>query len=119
MRGLLGILLCLCPLIAEASGWVITETRIKTRTVIRSEPQKVRLRWNIRGNWNPTEAETRQHLERDHKTFTDGMTHQQMLDLHDGLHQGRVRTVLRQDIRVRSSCPGGVCPPQQRFYRVR
>jgi len=114
MRWLIGMAVCLCPLIAEASGWVITESQVTTRTVIRAEPQKVRLRWNIRGNWNPTEAETRQHLEREHSVQTGRLTHQQMIDVHDSLHDGRERTVIRQHIRTRSFCPGGICPPMRR-----
>jgi hypothetical protein len=46
-----------------------------------------RLRWNIEGNWNPTILETSAHL-REHGINTDGMTHQQMADLHASIHDG-------------------------------
>lgn len=110
MWRMIGLWLSLCPLAVEASGWVITESRIKTRTVIRAAPP--RMRWNINGDWSPTESQTRIHLEREHGVSTSGKTHQQLLDLHDSLHEGRSRTV-RQRYRTRSSCPGGVCPPQR------
>jgi hypothetical protein len=46
------------------------------------------LRWNIEGNWDPTILETSQHLGQDHGIDTNGMTHQQMADLHAALHDG-------------------------------
>jgi len=46
------------------------------------------LRWNIEGNWDPTILETSQHLGQDHGIDTNGMTHQQMADLHASLHDG-------------------------------
>jgi hypothetical protein len=46
------------------------------------------LRWNIEGNWNPTILETSAHL-RTHGINTNGMTHQQMADLHADLHDGK------------------------------
>jgi len=45
------------------------------------------LRWNIEGNWNPTILQTSAHL-REHGINTDGMTHQQMADLHASIHDG-------------------------------
>ena len=84
--------------------------------------QAVRMRWNIQGDWSPTEQETRNHLEKDHKVNTAGMTHQQMLDKHDALHSGRSITVSRavQPVRTMQSCPGGVCPqPSQSGGRLR
>lgn len=121
IRGL--ILWVLITGTAMAQEFVVTErwqpaAAVVTRTKVK-RVERVRMRWNISGDWTPTESQTRGHLEREHGVSTDGMSHQQMLDLHDSLHDGRSRTVLRQDVRVRSSCPGGVCPPQQRFYRVR
>jgi hypothetical protein len=46
------------------------------------------LRWNVEGNWNPTILETSQHLGQDHGIDTNGMTHQQMADLHASIHDG-------------------------------
>lgn len=47
------------------------------------------LRWNIEGNWNPTILETSKHLGQDHGIDTNGMTHQEMADLHADLHDGK------------------------------
>jgi hypothetical protein len=47
------------------------------------------LRWNIEGNWNPTILETSRHLGADHGIDTNGMTHQQMADIHADLHDGK------------------------------
>lgn len=129
MRVLIGMLLCFCPMVAEASGWVITESRVKTRTVV-THPQvkrveRIRMRWNISGDWTPAESQTRGHLEREHGVSTDGMSHQQMLELHDSLHDGRRVPVRRIHVNVGtqwhspSDCPGGVCPPVRRVFRVR
>jgi hypothetical protein len=46
-----------------------------------------RLRWSIEGNWNPTILETSAHL-REHGINTDGMTHQEMADIHASIHDG-------------------------------
>ena len=45
------------------------------------------LRWNIEGNWDPTILETSAHL-REHGIDTDGMTHQEMADIHASIHDG-------------------------------
>jgi hypothetical protein len=47
------------------------------------------LRWNVDGNWNPTILETSRHLGEDHGINTNGMTHQQMADIHADLHDGK------------------------------
>lgn len=92
---------------AVAQTFVVTE-RWTSRPAAGKRVARVTMRWNVSGNWSPTEIQTRQHLEREHGVQTSGMTHQQMLDLHDSLHDGR--RVVRQSLRVQSSCPGGVCP---------
>jgi hypothetical protein len=53
------------------------------------------LRWSIAGDWNPSILKTSQHLREQHGVNTDGMTHQQMADLHADLSEGRTggRTV--------------------------
>ncbi len=71
-----------------------------------------RLRWNIEGNWNPTILETSAHL-REHGIDTNGMTHQEMADIHASIHEGKQMPVLA--VRVKnagavSNCPGGTCP---------
>jgi hypothetical protein len=78
------------------------------------------LRWNVDGNWNPTILETSRHLGADHGINTNGMTHQEMADIHASIHDGKpvamksetVRYVSRGTYQVGfgSSCPGGVCP---------
>lgn len=71
-----------------------------------------RLKWDVEGNWNPTILETSAHL-REHGINTDGMTHQEMADIHADLHEGKpvakVKVVNRG-----TSCPNGRCPVPQR-----
>jgi hypothetical protein len=77
-----------------------------------------RLRWNIEGNWNPTILETSAHL-REHGINTDGMTHQQMADLHASIHEGKPVAMKSETVRYVSrgtSCPGGVCPTSSTRY---
>jgi hypothetical protein len=76
-----------------------------------------RLRWNIEGNWNPTILETSRHLGADHGIDTNGMTHQQMADIHADLHDGKQVAVKAKPVELvnrGSSCPGGVCPTPRR-----
>jgi hypothetical protein len=76
-----------------------------------------RLRWNIEGNWNPTILETSRHLGADHGIDTNGMTHQQMADIHADLHDGKQVAVKSKPVELvnrGSSCPGGVCPTPRR-----
>jgi hypothetical protein len=71
-----------------------------------------RLRWNIEGDWNPDILETSAHL-REHGINTNGMTHQEMADIHASIHEGKqvakVKVVNRG-----TSCPNGRCPVPQR-----
>jgi len=76
-----------------------------------------RLKWNVEGNWNPTILETSKHLAEDHGIDTNGMTHQQMADLHASIHDGRpvaMKSKLVVLVNRGSSCPGGVCPTPRR-----
>jgi hypothetical protein len=76
-----------------------------------------RLRWNVEGNWNPTILETSAHLKADHGIDTNGMTHQQMADIHADLHDGKpvaMKSKPVQFVSRGSSCPGGVCPTPRR-----
>lgn len=71
-----------------------------------------RLKWDVQGNWNPTILETSAHL-REHGIDTNGMTHQEMSDLHASIHEGKQTPV--SAVRVKnaspvSNCPGGTCP---------
>ena len=96
---------------------VETPRKVVTRTVEQivqpsASSARVHMRWNIQGDWSPSMSQTRRHLEQEHGVSTAGMSHQQMLDLHDALHEGR-RAPARSVSRVRvqqSNCPGGVCP---------
>ena len=70
------------------------------------------LRWNIEGNWNPTILQTSAHL-REHGIDTDGMTHQEMADIHADLHDGKpvaMKSKPVQMINRGSNCPNGQCP---------
>lgn len=71
-----------------------------------------RMRWDVNGNKNPTILETSAHL-RTHGINTDGMTHQQMADIHADLHDGKPVAAKA----VRSSCPNGRCPTSTRQRR--
>jgi hypothetical protein len=71
------------------------------------------LRWNIEGNWNPTILQTSAHLRQDHSIDTNGMTHQQMADIHADLHDGKPVATKAKAVRVQG-CPGGVCPTARR-----
>ncbi len=78
------------------------------------------LRWNIEGNWNPTILETSAHLAREHGIDTNGMTHQQMADIHADLHDGKQVAMKAKPVQFvsrGSSCPGGVCPTNTRQRR--
>jgi hypothetical protein len=70
------------------------------------------LRWNIEGNWNPTILQTSAHL-REHGINTDGMTHQEMADIHASIHDGKQVATKAKTVRVQG-CPGGVCPSPRR-----
>jgi hypothetical protein len=71
------------------------------------------LRWSVEGNWDPTILETSQHLGQDHGINTDGMTHQQMADLHASLHDGKPVAMKSKPVQMNnrgSNCPNGQCP---------
>ena len=72
-----------------------------------------RLKWNVDGNWNPTILETSAHLRTDHGIDTNGMTHQEMADIHASIHDGKqmpVSAVRVKNAGAVSNCPGGTCP---------
>jgi hypothetical protein len=84
---------------------------------IRLASDGTRLRWNVEGNWDPTILETSRHLGEDHGINTDGMTHQEMADLHAAIHDGKpvaMKSKPVQFVTRGSSCPGGVCPTPRR-----
>ena len=94
-----------------------TQTPLKVATpgdFSRIASDGTRLKWDVEGNWNPTILETSAHL-REHGINTDGMTHQEMSDVHASIHDGQQIPV--SAVRVKnagavsgSNCPGGVCP---------
>jgi hypothetical protein len=76
------------------------------------------LRWNVNGNWNPTILETSAHL-RTHGIDTNGMTHQQMADLHASIHDGNPVAMKSETVRYVSrgtQCPNGQCPTSSTRY---
>lgn len=84
----------------------------------------LKMSWNVEGNWQPTILETAKHLREDHGIIADGMTHQQMHDVHAAAHEGRKVANKSQPVRLinrGTSCPGGVCPTPRRglFGRLR
>jgi hypothetical protein len=72
-----------------------------------------RLRWDVNGNKNPDILQTSAHLRQDHDIDTNGMTHQQMADIHADIHDGK-KVATRA---VRLSCPNGRCPTSTRQRR--
>ena len=71
-----------------------------------------RLKWDVEGNWNPTILETSAHL-REHGIDTNGMTHQEMADVHASIHDGKQVAAKSETVRYVSrgtNCPNGQCP---------
>lgn len=76
-----------------------------------------RLKWNVEGDWNPDILTTARHLREDHGIDTNGMTHQQMADLHASIHEGKpvaMKSKPLQMVNLGGGCPGGVCPTPRR-----
>jgi hypothetical protein len=77
------------------------------------------LRWNVAGDWNPTILETSAHLTSDHGINTNGMTHQEMADLHASIHDGKPVAMKSEAVRYVSrgtNCPNGQCPTSSTRY---
>ena len=77
-----------------------------------------RLKWDVQGNWSPTILETSAHL-REHGINTDGMTHQEMSDIHASIHEGRPVAAKSETVRYVSrgtNCPNGQCPTTSTRY---
>jgi hypothetical protein len=77
------------------------------------------LRWNVDGNWNPTILETSRHLGADHGINTNGMTHQEMADIHASIHDGKPVAMKSETVRYVSrgtNCPNGQCPTSSTRY---
>jgi hypothetical protein len=73
--------------------------------------------WNVEGNWNPSIIETAKHLREDHGIIADGMSHQQMHDMHAAAHEGRKVANKSQPVQMvnrGSQCPNGQCPQPRR-----
>lgn len=93
--------------------------KVATPGAFRTASDGTRLRWSIEGNWNPTILQTSAHL-REHGIDTNGMTHQQMADLHADLHEGKTAATKAKPVVLinrGSNCPGGVCPTSVRTRR--
>lgn len=77
-----------------------------------------RLKWDVEGNWNPTILETSAHLG-EHGIDTDGMTHQEMADIHASIHDGKPVAAKSETVRYVSrgtNCPNGQCPTTSTRY---
>ena len=74
-----------------------------------------KLKWDVEGNWNPTILQTSKHLA-EHGINTNGMTHQEMADIHADLHDGKQVATKARAVRVQG-CPGGACPTNTRRGR--
>jgi len=96
-----------------------TPVKVATPGTSQITSDGTRLRWNVEGNWNPTILETSAHLAREHGIDTNGMTHQQMADIHADLHDGKQVAMKSKPVVLvnRGGCPGGVCPTNTRQRR--
>ena len=98
-----------------------TQTPLKVATpgdFSRVASDGTRLKWDVQGNWNPTILETSAHL-REHGINTDGMTHQEMSDIHASIHDGQPVAMKSETVRYVSrgaSCPNGQCPTSSTRY---
>ena len=98
-----------------------TQTPLKVATpgdFSRIASDGTRLKWDVEGNWNPTILETSAHL-REHGINTDGMTHQEMADLHASIHEGKSVAMKSETVRYVSrgtNCPNGQCPTTSTRY---
>ena len=92
-----------------------TQTHLKVATpgdFSRIASDGTQLKWDVKGNWDPTILETSAHL-REHGIDTDGMTHQEMADIHASIHEGKQTPVSAVGVKNASpvsNCPGGTCP---------
>ena len=78
-----------------------------------------RLKWNVEGDWNPDILTTARHLREEHGIDTNGMTHQQMADLHASIHDGKPVAAKSETVRYVSrgtNCPNGQCPTTSTRY---
>ena len=78
-----------------------------------------RLKWNVEGDWNPDILTTARHLREEHGIDTNGMTHQQMADLHASIHDGKPVAAKSETVRYVSrgtNCPNGQCPTASTRY---
>lgn len=108
----------------ESPAKANTQTPVQVATPGTSQitSDGTRLRWNIEGNWNPTILETSAHLAREHGIDTNGMTHQQMADIHADLHDGKPVAMKAKPVQYVTrgmSCPNGQCPTSTRFVQRR
>ena len=98
-----------------------TKTPLKVATpgdFSRIASDGTRLKWDVQGNWNPTILETSAHL-REHGIDTDGMTHQEMADIHASIHDGKPVAAKSETVRYVSrgtNCPNGQCPTSSTRY---
>lgn len=98
-----------------------TQTPLKVATpgdFSRIASDGTRLKWDVEGNWNPTILETSAHL-REHGMNTDGMTHQEMADIHASIHDGKPVAAKSETVRYVSrgtNCPNGQCPTSSTRY---
>jgi hypothetical protein len=66
------------------------------------------------GHWSYP-GEISNHLAVGHNVNASGMTREQMLNLHDSLHES---APVQAPVRVQNNCPGGVCPTGPSVQRV-
>ena len=98
-----------------------TQTPLKVATpgdFSRIASDGTRMKWDVEGNWNPTILQTSSHLA-EHGIDTDGMTHQEMADVHASIHDGKPVAMKSETVRYVSrgtNCPNGQCPTSSTRY---
>jgi len=92
--------------------------KARPASVSSSVSYSYRMRWNISGDWSPSDRKIADHLRSDHGVDVSGMSRAQMLATHDAIHdaeEGRKTSSYSSG----SSCPPGGCPAPGRKGRRR
>ena len=75
----------ICLLTAVKTA-VLTSLAMAAEEAAKTAPSIARSHWNINGDWNPSIDEVRDHLRQNHGVDPTGMSLEQMLNVHDGIH---------------------------------
>ena len=80
--------ICLLPGVRHMVRNAVHNTVRNTRTVVRNAPVRFSTTHQaLRGHWSYS-GTISNHLRNEHGMITDGMTQEQMLQLHNAIHEG-------------------------------